>query len=257
MKVHFLLVLLLTCTLSVFAAPTRIMPPVERVEEAKSYFLKPAIGEVATAEVGDSLYQEGIRTVSRRFHATLKGDVESKMDNGYVLSLKAGSAGDMLMRRDSHTPLLCFMTRNTGVLGFFGDKNVVGCLVDTKGNQVFDQAMFKEYNAYFKLSSPTPYEVKVTETESESPDDFHVDILYQGMSKGEVKISYREFSRGIARPAFTQDVSYELDPDGTAIIGFKGMRIKVLKATGHDLRYILEQPMPSLTRYRAEHQSTQ
>ena len=80
----------------------------------------------------------------------------------------------------------------------------------------------------------------------------YVDVLYQGTSKGEVKISYREFSHGLARAAFTQDVSYELDPDGTAVIGFKGMRIKVLKATGHDIKYILEQPMPSLTKYRAE-----
>jgi hypothetical protein len=46
-----------------------------------------------------------------------------------------------------------------------------------------------------------------------------------------------------------------LEQGGTGIIGFKGMRIKVLKATGHDLRYILEQPMPSMTKCRAYQKS--
>lgn len=95
-----------------------------------------------------------------------------------------------------------------------------------------------------------PYQVEVTETAVENHDDFYVDVLYQGTSKGEAKISYREFSAGIARPAFTQDVAYELAPDGSTMIAFKGMRIKVLKATGQNIRYIVEQPMPSMTKYR-------
>ena len=243
---------LITASSLAIAAPARIAGPVERVENSTSYFLRPAVGEVSIAEVGDSLYKEGIRTVSKRYKAILKGDVSSKMDRGYVLSVKTGSGGQMLMRSDNHAPLLCFMTRATGIMGAFGDDNVLGCLVDTGKKQVFDRSMFASYDRLFPLSAPIPYDVTVTETEVENPDDFYVDVLYQGTSKGEVRISYREFSHGIARPAFTQDVSYELQADGTTTIGFKGMRIKVLKATGHDLQYILEQPMPSLTTYRAE-----
>lgn len=237
--------------LAVGAAPQRIPPPADRVEESKSYFIKPLVGESAKAEVGESLYQEGVRTVSKRFHATLTADAESKMDRGYVLSVKAGAEGKMMMRGSSKTPMLCFMTKGTGILGAFGDRNVEGCLADTHGKQVFDATTFPGYDRYFALNSPVPYEVKVTESAVESKDDFYVDVLYQGMSKGEVKISYREYSNGIARPAFTQDVLYELDADGTGIIGFKGLRIKVLKATGYDLEYVLEQPMPSLMKYRA------
>lgn len=257
-KVSFLdfsklaLIVSITQAMSAVAAPPRIGPPVERIDQSTSYFLRPAVGDVSTAEVGESLYKEGIRTVSKRFNAILKSDVTSKMDNGYTLSLKAGSGGQMLMRSDTHAPLLCFVMQPTGLIGLFGDSNVLGCLVDVDKNQIFESSMFGMYDMAFALSSPAPYDVAVTETAAESPDDFHVDVLYQGTSKGEVKISYREYSKGIARPAFTQDVSYELQPDGTASIGFKGMRIKVLKATGQDIRYILEQPMPSLTKYRAE-----
>jgi hypothetical protein len=234
------------------SAPPRIADPVERVEQSTTYFLTPSIGEVKTAEVGESLYHEGIKTLSKRFRATLKEGATSKMDRGYVLTVRAGMEAQMLMRPDSHVPLLCFMTQPTGVMGFFGDSNVLGCLVDSNNMQVFDASMFKSYGNRFSLSNPVPYEIKVTETVMQSRDDFYVDVLYHGVSKGEVKISYREFSAGIARPAFTQDVSYELEPNGTALIGFKGMRLKILKATSQNLEYILEQPMPSMAKYRAE-----
>jgi len=164
-------VVVLSTPILSFSAPPRIPSPVERVERTQSYFLTPSINEVAIAEVGESLYKEGIRTVSKRYKAVIKSDVESKMDNGYVLSVKAGSGGQMMMRTGTHMPLLCFMTKPTGVMGFFGDKDVAGCLADTTGTQVFDKSMFMAYDKYFALSAPVPYDVQVTETESESPDD--------------------------------------------------------------------------------------
>ncbi|MDN2710646.1 hypothetical protein O0880_14570 [Janthinobacterium sp. SUN118] len=231
------------------AAP-RILPPVERVENVSSYFLSPKVGEVAKAEVGESLYKEGTKTLLTKYRATLKEDASSTMANGYKLSIKAGAQGVMLMRPDTKMPLLCFVTNNTGLMGFFGDSNVTGCLADINGDQVFRQSMFKEYQGYFPLEKPVPYDVKKTETLIESRDDFHVDVLYQGVSRGEVKISYREFSGGMARPAFNQDIAYELGSDGTATIGFKGMRIRVLKANSEMIEYVIDQPMPSLAKYR-------
>lgn len=240
------LLILLSALLPLFAhaGPTRIAGPVERTEKSPSYFVRPELGQVATAEVGEPLYREGVRTVTKRFRAVLKENAESSMDRGYLLSVKAGSGGQMMMRGPGKTPMLCFRTKNTGVVGFFGDRNVDGCLVDTKGSQVFDRSTFPDYDRYFQLSTPVPYEVTETEGVTEAEPEFKVQFLYQGLSKGAVKIAYREFINGMARPAFDQDVSYELESDGTGTIGFKGMRIRVLKANGHSITYILEQPMP-------------
>jgi hypothetical protein len=41
----------------------------------------------------------------------------------------------------------------------------------------------------------------------------------------------------MARPSFTQDIDYELNKDGSTIIGFKGLRIEVIKATNIDITY--------------------
>ena len=102
--------------------------------------------------------------------------------------------------------------------------------------------MFAERDRYFPLAAPVRYKLDSTNQAVENPLDFHVDVLYQGISRGEVKISYREFKGGVARPAFTQDVAYELDTDGSGMIAFKGMRIKVLKATREHVTYIVEKP---------------
>lgn len=250
MKKNIFAAILLIFACTSRAAPTRITAPIERIENVSGYFLTPKIGETAKAEVGDSLYKEGTKTLLTKYRAIIKEDASSSMANGYKLDLKAGSQGVMLMRPDTKVPLLCFFTKNTGVMGFFGDANVTGCLVDTNGDQIFRQAMFKEYQGYFPLSKPVPYDIEKSETLIESRDDFYVDVLYQGISKGEVKISYREFSGGLARPAFNQDVSYELNANGAATIGFKGMRIRVIKATSESIEYVIDQPMPSLAKYR-------
>jgi hypothetical protein len=52
-----------------------------------------------------------------------------------------------------------------------------------------------------------------------------------------IKISFREFKNDIARPAFTQDIEYQLDENGKANVGFKGLRIEILKATNYDIEY--------------------
>ena len=39
------------------------------------------------------------------------------------------------------------------------------------------------------------------------------------------------------RDAYTQNIEYELDANGQAMIGFKGLRIKVLNATNLNIEY--------------------
>ena len=68
-------------------------------------------------------------------------------------------------------------------------------------------------------------------------DSFKYEALYQGKIGNKIKISFREFIDDMVRPSFTQDIDYELEKDGTAIIGFKGLRIQVLQATNLNITY--------------------
>jgi len=95
-----------------------------------------------------------------------------------------------------------------------------------------------------KLEKPVKYKIIAPPYTSGRlvEKSFMRDVIYQGKTGNKLKISFREFIRSkegkfIIRDAFTQTIQYELDQNGEAVIGFKGLRIKVLKATNFDITY--------------------
>lgn len=64
---------------------------------------------------------------------------------------------------------------------------------------------------------------------------FRKELLYSGVSKGTISIEYREFSNNMARPAFSQELKYDL-AEGDEI-GFRGARFRILKATNLGITY--------------------
>lgn len=64
---------------------------------------------------------------------------------------------------------------------------------------------------------------------------FKKEFIYNGKSGNTIKFSYREYLEDLARPAYTQDLQYDLAE--SSVIGFKGLRIEVIKATNTNLVY--------------------
>jgi hypothetical protein len=68
-----------------------------------------------------------------------------------------------------------------------------------------------------------------------SPDAFQQTLIYSGKVGDKINVGYREFSSDVARPAFNNDVEYDLKESTT--IGYKGALIEVLEATNQSIRY--------------------
>lgn len=64
---------------------------------------------------------------------------------------------------------------------------------------------------------------------------FKQEFIYNGKIDSHLKFIYREYVNDMARPAFNQELQYDLNDSN--IIGFKGMRIEVLKATNTNITY--------------------
>ena len=60
-------------------------------------------------------------------------------------------------------------------------------------------------------------------------------LLYNGKIGNRITLSYREFSDDYARPAFTNEVVYDLAE--SKVLGYKGARLEVLTATNTELVY--------------------
>ncbi|NOU01451.1 MAG: hypothetical protein HOO95_07760 [Gallionella sp.] len=70
-----------------------------------------------------------------------------------------------------------------------------------------------------------------------SSNSFQQSLIYSGKVGNRIKFGYREFSGNTARPAFNNDVDYDLSE--SKIVGYKGARIEVVEATNESVRYRL------------------
>jgi len=74
-----------------------------------------------------------------------------------------------------------------------------------------------------------------TEVKDKKSDYFKQELIYNGRVGVALKFIYREFLNDYARPAFTQDLQYDLSE--SKIIGFRGMRIEIINATNTEIEY--------------------
>ncbi|MHA1280469.1 MAG: hypothetical protein ACTSQ8_25160 [Candidatus Helarchaeota archaeon] len=72
---------------------------------------------------------------------------------------------------------------------------------------------------------------------SERGNSFQQTLIYNGRVGNKINIGYREFSNNTARPAFNNNVEYDLSSSTT--IGYKGALIEVIKADNSSITYKL------------------
>ena len=70
---------------------------------------------------------------------------------------------------------------------------------------------------------------------SSNPDSFQQTLIYSGTTGGKINIGYREFSGSMARPAFSNNVEYDLAE--SMIVGYKGAKLEVIEANNQFIRY--------------------
>ncbi len=63
------------------------------------------------------------------------------------------------------------------------------------------------------------------------------EILFSGAAGGVLRMQYREFVNDLARPAFSQELTYDLPADAPITVSVKGARIEVLKAGNEGIRH--------------------
>ena len=79
--------------------------------------------------------------------------------------------------------------------------------------------------------------MKIDDEVVQHVDSFKRELIYVGVSKNVVSILYREFKNDMARPAFTQEIKYDL-AEGNEI-GYRGARFQVISATNTGIKYTL------------------
>ena len=63
------------------------------------------------------------------------------------------------------------------------------------------------------------------------------ELIYTGKSGSVITISYREYSMNMARPAFFQELKYDLDSSSTIV--FKNYRLNIIDANNEKIVFVI------------------
>lgn len=101
-----------------------------------------------------------------------------------------------------------YCTTNNTLFALAGNPVGVACLRDTDGDGMFDR--IAGGNLIATDFPPLPYRSDAVGTGT----GFRKELLYQGVQGDTMRLSYREFANDMARPAFQQDLTYNLEKPG-------------------------------------------
>ncbi|NKE69960.1 hypothetical protein [Candidatus Manganitrophus noduliformans] len=88
------------------------------------------------------------------------------------------------------------------------------------------------------VAEPDPSIKYITATKVEwEQGSFRKELIYNGRSGNSIKLLYREFKDDFARPAYSQEVTYDFSEGET--FGFKGARFKVTDASNIGISYVV------------------
>ena len=183
----------------------------------------PEVGKVISAYVGDHLVQKGVISEEGVLivHQTVDGVA-------YDITAKKYPQIGFDEKQDFYSAV--------GVIrGGISDPVQALSLSKTDNSELCVITVFGASSCY-----PGDYERK--KQLSEKGNSFQQTLIYSGRIGDKINICYREFSNNNARPAFNNDVEYDLSSSKT--IGYKGAVIEIMKADNSSITYKLIKNFP-------------
>lgn len=220
------ILVLLLCIFGCSTIPTISTIPIEFESPDKTVLSFPDIGVETTCNVGDFLISQG-EEISGQGIVMSKDYVSGAVIIGYGHYILKGKSSDYLI----FEPIDADISSQ--------GKSVEGrpCLAL---NTLTNELRFTYINVgavYIGSLNPIiPADhFKLEPVSVKSKNDFQQTLIYMGKEGNTIKMSYREFSNDLARPAFTTDISYDLDESHDII--YKNAQITIIAATSANITY--------------------
>lgn len=115
------------------------------------------------------------------------------------------------------------------------------CLVVNNVDEAYGYSGCSTGSVYLQTWNPKPNRFLKKVDRVYLKGSFKQELIYNGKSQNTIKLSYREFKDDFARPAFSQELTYDLSEG--KIIGFREMKIEILEATNSGIKFIVRSPM--------------
>lgn len=193
----------------------------------------PAIGETKTTEVGESLIYKDKQTTIPAIE--IEQAIENPIENiGKKATLTTLAGRYVEKGKDAFGRY--YEAKPGKVLE--NGKVVLDCrcgiyVTDLDNKKTEFYALTKDLRPLSYPKDGIPFKKTTEQTRDEL--SFRKELVYTGISQTVVSILYREFKDDMARPAFSQDLKYDLSE--SKVVGFRGARFEIIKATNQGLTY--------------------
>jgi hypothetical protein len=186
----------------------------------------PKLNTPTEKEVGDAIYS--------KFNYTETAGI--KIDQAMTTRLLTRKInipeGTFLWRHDEKKNTHFCASRST-VPGLWNDKEVV-CFRDTSNDSRLDSIhiLGTAFGSWSNLQEPIRFHEA---TQLAQGGGYRYELLYEGVASGVLRLTYREFVNDMARPSFTQELTYTLEPTGQGTVVFRGARLRVERASNESI----------------------
>lgn len=198
--------------------------------------IRPPLNTEVVAEVGETMIEKGyvytrpaIRLLQPVVHkGTSKGPYTLRIPAGILVASGAAGPGPV--------PGTFFQSEEPLQFHATGQTQVRGGVFVPDSEETPPEVYWHATDTGLPLVDPNP-ELRFERTTHEDwrSDSFRRQLVYNGRSGLTIKLLYREFSEERIRPAFTQEVTYDLEQGET--VGFKGARFQVFGASNTTIKY--------------------
>lgn len=226
--------LLLCLSLSLFLNSCAVQ--VKTVDLKRRVYENVPLNTILINEIGDRLitageedYQDALRITKTPDFTFLYAFVtlEYPYKNGEVLPLSS----------ESKEWMLYYDVKDIRKSGSNGDNIYFGVAKNKKDESVI-VPFVKTAISYGALTTKKVDGFKTipdTFVDNNCSNCFKQEFIYNGKVGTNLKFVYREYINDMARPAFNQDLQYDLNESN--VVGFKGLRLEIINATNTNIEY--------------------
>lgn len=205
-------------------------PSVREVDvPTKQQGMTPHLGEISTAPVGAVLFNQFDYLLRQSYSLSSGGSI------GILLGKVVVSPGDTLKRveLDNQTT---YCTDKRAYIDPISGPYSSACFLDTNDDGQFEAVKAKPGLVWNERPVSPPIGYERMQEIVPGDNSYKYELLYQGVSKQTLRLAYREYFQSLARPAFYQELTYDIDELPTEVT-FRGVRIEVLEAGNSGIRY--------------------
>ena len=192
------------------------------------------IQKVTVCELGDTVVEKG--KIYAYDGINLKNQLTA--GDGFLLKKITVYPGELKALAYDKSWTYYYANRTTVYDAILGEWSVEGGLM-VSNKKSGRYGLFTPQFSLAPAQVPDYEKVKVYAVDKPS---FRQELIYNGRVGNNIKFLYRELSRDIMRPAFSQEVQYDLGEGN--VFGFKGVRIEIIEATNVQLKYKVSQSFP-------------